>query len=80
MKNTKLSANAQDEMDEIKKMKGITFFQLRRYLDRVSTEGLEDFSCVVDNFVNTSDNISEIELKAKEKFDSYFADRKKNPQ
>ena len=79
-KKTKLSTNAQSEMEEIKKMKGITFFQLRRYLDRVSTEVLEDFSRVVDSIVETNDNISEIELKAKEKFDSYFADRKKNPQ
>lgn len=72
-----LTNDAINEIYNIKKMKKIPFDRLCELLDCVSKERLSDYLTKLDEILNASDGISEVESKTKEQFEEYLHQRNK---
>lgn len=66
------------EINVIKEIKLFTFSNLKKYLEHVSVDVLNDFSILADRVISASDGISSIEKQAKFLFEVYVKERKAN--
>lgn len=67
-----------DEISLIKNTKPFTFSCLKKYLAHVSGEMLDEFDFLAGQVIMASEGINKAEKKAKEQFEEYLKERKKD--
>jgi len=72
-----VSEKTKVELETIKSNEKLTFFRVRKYLDVLPVEVLEKVREKIDEIIMANGIASDEEMEEKEKFISYFEERKK---
>ena len=76
-KNTDISDSIKKELYDIAHNENIGFFDVKKYLDKISIEELHNLNNDIDEIINASGGINDDEAKAKWLFESYLKGRSK---
>lgn len=75
--NIILSEAAQNSIDSIVSAQNFSFIYLRQYIDCLDVDKLSTFRDLINEVIGANADVSQAELSAKEKFDSYLSERKR---
>ena len=73
-----MSEESLSTIDDIINNGKITFYQMCAHLDTLNVNEILTFDKLIKEVIEASDGITEAELNAKKKFDSYLEERKLN--
>ena len=74
--NAALSESAKQKIESIVKSSTFSFSKAENYLDAVSVDKILSFSALIDEIIQANESLTDKELQAKERFDTYLQRRK----